>query len=189
MSTNLMWRSVYLHSKFFQSYWRFPIAISASEKRVKPCTTNRDATLSKVGITYLFGFFNILVHLFAVFAYIYVGDPASVFLCVLDVTFNALNIIFGYFAWEHGGIASSSVNHLLILEGLFKSLQGKKERRSAHDRLGAVLLAMTVILGSLPYLATLTVPLPDIPFVSVHQNGIFKTRILFQKNVCFHCSH
>jgi hypothetical protein len=179
-----MWRSVYLYSKFFQSYWRFPLTISASERRVKYTTTNRDATIWKIGITYLFGFFNILIHLFAVFAYISVGDPATAFLCVLDVTITAMNIIFGYLVLGHGGLASSTMNHLFILEELMKTLQGKKERRSSRDRIGAASVAMTVILGCLPYLATLSVPLIDIPFLSAQKNVIFKTIEFLSRKMC-----
>jgi hypothetical protein len=175
MSTELMWRSAWLYSKLFQTYWNLPLIFNYSEKRTSFHTRSRGARIWKIGINYVLGYLNLFLYSFATFAFMSVGDSSAAFLCIVQVTIIAMNIVFGYLVLGHGDHVSYSLNQLINLEVTMKSLQCKKVKRSAPDRIGTVLLFMTVTLGLLPYLACLTVPVYGIPYLLVDVKGLTKT--------------
>jgi hypothetical protein len=175
MSTELMWRSAWLYSKFFQTYWHLPVTFNYSEKRTNFDTRSRGARIWNIGINYMTGYFNLFLYSFATFAFMSVGDSSAAFLCILQQTIIAMNIVFGYLVLGHGEHISYSVNQLINLEVTIKSLRRKMVKRSAPDWIGTASLLMTVTLGCLPYLACLTVPIYNIPYFLVDVTGLTKT--------------
>jgi hypothetical protein len=176
MSTDLRWRSCWLYSTFFQSYWTFPIQVNSSERRVEYNLSSPATRIWKICITYVIGYFNIILQIFAVIAHISVGDPVKAFLSSIDASFSVFNVLFGYLVLKHGDLGTTSFNFLIILEEHMQSIQSKKkEMLKGPDFIGRVLIFMTVIFGFVPYLVTLTVTIHDIPFLTANEIGILRT--------------
>jgi hypothetical protein len=175
MSTELMWRACWLYTKFFEAYWNVPLTFVYADRRTTFDTGSRGAKIWKIWITYVFGCFILFLSSFATFAFASVGDYSAAFLCFLQAATSTMNIVFAYLVLVHGDRASSSINHLLTLELTMRSLQRKKLKTSALDRIGIALNIIVLILGCLPYLSFLTVPVYSIPYIFVDVKGVAKT--------------
>jgi hypothetical protein len=185
-----MWRACWLYSKFFETYWNMPITFNYSKRRINYEEKSTGARIWKIVITYMIGVSNILIHGFSVFAYIWVGDNVTAFLCGWDVILSIMNIVFCYLILKHGETVSLTLNFIITLEEHMACLQGKKKQNAAPDRIGRALIGTTVVLGFLPYFATLAVPLLPIPFISPGRNGLANTmEILFRRMLFFTMGH
>jgi hypothetical protein len=167
-----MWRSCWLYSK---SYWSFPIQLHSAEKRALHNNGGLGIRIWKIGITFMIGYFNIILQTFAVFAHISVGNPAKAFLSGFIVSFSVFNIIFGHLILKYAELVTTAINCLFVLEEQVKSIQNKNKAVLVADFVGLVLLAMTAVFGCIPYLATLSGPVHDIPFLTVEGNDFIRS--------------
>jgi hypothetical protein len=189
MSTELMWRACSLYTSLFDFCWKYPIAFSYSEKRTNFNTTSGGVRIWKVGIIHTLIYFDLLLHTFAALAYIAAGDFVSAFLCGIDVSVSFMNILFCYLVLLYGEQVSTSINYLITLEENVRLLTVKKKRNKKPDSLGRILIALTVALGCLPYVAFLGIPLPNIPFFTVEGNGLAKVTESFLRRILFFVTH
>jgi hypothetical protein len=185
-----MWRAGWLYSKFFETYWNFPLTLICSERRTNYDDNSRGARIWKIGITYIIGYLHLLLRSFSLFAHISVEDLGTAFLCGFDVIISIMNILFCYIILRHGEMVNISINFLITLGGYMKYLQGKKKQKSAPNLIGTALIATTVEFGILPYFATLAVPLIPIPLLSPIGNDLATTmEVIFRRILFFISGH